>query len=117
MDLQTVQVLDHAVVVHDGQLIFREEDGQEVVELLFSRISRILLPALLAYIRLLRKGTAKKAPETWIIFIGLIGFLIATYFNPWMNAALGIAWYGLTAAAVWTLSARSEEGPEFLEVK
>ena len=76
-----------------------------------------LLPALLAYIRLLRKGTAKKAPETWIIFIGLIGFLIATYFNPWMNAALGIAWYGLTAAAVWTLSARSEEGPEFLEVK
>ena len=48
MDLQTVQVLDDTVVVHDGQFIFREENGQEVVELLFPRISRILLPALLA---------------------------------------------------------------------
>ena len=35
--------------------------------------------------------------------IGLAAFLIATYFNPWMNAALGIAWYALTVAAVWTL--------------
>lgn len=38
---------------------------------------------------------------------GLSGFLVATAFNPWMNAVLGIAWYSLAAGASGILT--SEE--------
>ena len=68
-----------------------------------------LLPALLALIRLSnRKKALKEAPETGFIMIGLIGFLIATYFNPWMNASLGIGWDALTVAAAWSLPDKKE---------
>ncbi len=68
-----------------------------------------LLPVILALIRLCRKRKALRGePETGLIAIGLAGFLIATYFNPWMNAVLGIAWYALTLAAVWILDEKKE---------
>lgn len=46
-------------------------------------------------------------PFKWIIkhwklkFVwlsGLMGFLVATYFNPYMNSSLGICFYGLSIA-------------------
>ena len=68
-----------------------------------------LLPAVLALIRLCKRRRAlREEPETGLIAIGLIGFLIATYFNPWMNAVLGIAWYALTLAAIWLLDEQKE---------
>ena len=71
-----------------------------------------MLPILLSLIRLVKRRRALKAfPEPGYVMIGLFAFLIATYFNPWMNAALGIAWYALTAAAVWTLP-KMMEGTE-----
>lgn len=75
-----------------------------------------LLPALLALIRLYRRRRAlRETPETGAIVVGLIGFLIATYFNPWMNAVLGIAWYALTLAAVWMLEEKKEGQNECAE--
>lgn len=75
-----------------------------------------ILPVLLALLRAARRRRALKAdPETGFIVIGLIGFLIATYFNPWMNAALGIAWYALTIAAVWTLKKEKDGTTECAE--
>ena len=72
-----------------------------------------MLPILLALIRLLkRRKTLKAYPEPGFIVIGLVAFLIATHFNPWMNAALGIAWYALTVAAVWLLPDIMEGTPE-----
>ena len=69
-----------------------------------------LMPLLLVLLRLVRRRTALlTSPETGLILIGLIGFLIATYFNPWMNAVLGIAWYALTSASVWILQDRKED--------
>lgn len=79
-------------------------------------LSLYLLPILLALIRLIRRFRAlKDFPETGFIMIGLIAFLIATYFNPWMNAALGIAWYALTVAAVWMLPDKKEGQTECAE--
>ena len=44
-----------------------------------------------------RKGKKlKEEPEDLLIVFGLACFLVATYFNPWMNAAIGISWYGVT---------------------
>ena len=63
-----------------------------------------LLPIALALIRLLKRRKAlKEYPEPGLIMISLIAFLVATYFNPWMNSSLGIACYALAVAAVWTL--------------
>lgn len=71
-----------------------------------------MLPILLSLIRLIKRRRALKTfPEPGSVMIGLAAFLIATYFNPWMNAALGIAWYALTVAAVWTLP-KMMEGTE-----
>lgn len=44
----------------------------------------------------LRHSSAASAQLT--VFCGLAALLIATGFNPWMNAVLGIAWYSLAAA-------------------
>ena len=63
-----------------------------------------LLPILLALIRLLKnRRELSEFPDPWLIMTGLAAFLIATYFNPWMNAALGIAWYALAIAAALLL--------------
>ena len=71
-----------------------------------------MLPIVLALIRLIKRRRALKSfPEPGFVMIGLAAFLVATYFNPWMNAALGIAWYALTVAAVWLLP-KMKEGTE-----
>lgn len=43
-----------------------------------------------------KRKKLKEDPEELLILIGLFCFLVATYFNPWMNAAIGISWYGVT---------------------
>lgn len=55
-----------------------------------------LAPAALAFLQLIRKRKAPGEEEEPLIFAGLVCFLIATYYNPWMNAAVGISWYALT---------------------
>lgn len=34
--------------------------------------------------------------EAWLCLAAFVCFLIATYYNPWMNAAIGISWYAIT---------------------
>ena len=55
-----------------------------------------LAPAGLALIQLIKSRRTLKEGEEPLIFAGLVCFLIATYYNPWMNAAVGISWYALT---------------------
>ncbi|MBO4837754.1 MAG: O-antigen ligase family protein [Lachnospiraceae bacterium] len=55
-----------------------------------------LAPAGLALIQLIKARRKLKEGEEALIFTGLICFLIATYYNPWMNAAVGISWYAVT---------------------
>lgn len=55
-----------------------------------------LAPAGLALIRLIKARRRPDEGEESLIFAGLICFLIATYYNPWMNAAVGISWYAVT---------------------
>ena len=42
-----------------------------------------------------RRDTLKEDREIVFYGIALICFLIATYYNPWMNAAIGISWYAV----------------------
>ena len=42
---ETVEIVDDPVVIHDLEFVLRKEHGEEVVELLFSCISGVLLPA------------------------------------------------------------------------
>ncbi len=52
------------------------------------------LPYLYATLLMIRRREPlKNWPEGIVAFAGLWAFLIASYFNPWMNAALGITWY------------------------
>ena len=44
----------------------------------------------------IRRKRLRGKEETGTVYIVLIGCLIASYFNPWMNAVIGISWYGLT---------------------
>ena len=37
-----------------------------------------------------------ECPEGAAVVCGLCTFWIVTWFNPWMNAVLGIAWYAVT---------------------
>ena len=48
---------------------------------------------------LLRKRW-KEEPRMGLIYIGLLSFLLASYFNPWMNAVVGISWYGITLTEI-----------------
>lgn len=72
-----------------------------------------LSPFLYALWCFVRAGweTRRQRPEAELLFLGLLPFLAATYFNPWMNAALGLAYYGLAlkAAELLTAEARAEE--------
>ncbi len=42
-----------------------------------------------------RRNTLAKLPLAFALICGMCGFWAITYFNPWMNAALGIAIYAL----------------------
>ena len=46
---EAVQVLDHAVVIHDIKLLIREEHGEEVVEFLVAAVIRVQLPPFQAH--------------------------------------------------------------------
>ena len=51
--------------------------------------------AMVAIVFWQKKSRLGEGEESLIYGIALIAFLIATYFNPWMNAAIGISWYAL----------------------
>ena len=56
-----------------------------------------MLPAGFIFWLMFRKRKElKEDPEEVLILIAFVCFLVATYFNPWMNAAIGISWYGVT---------------------
>lgn len=35
-------------------------------------------------------------PDACAVLCGMVGFWVITWFNPWMNAVLGIAWYAVS---------------------
>ena len=43
-----------------------------------------------------RRELLRECPEGAAVVCGLCTFWIVTWFNPWMNAVLGIAWYAVT---------------------
>lgn len=43
-----------------------------------------------------RRSLLRECPEGAAVVCGLCTFWIVTWFNPWMNAVLGIAWYAVT---------------------
>lgn len=43
-----------------------------------------------------RRSLLRECPEGVAVVCGLCTFWIVTWFNPWMNAVLGIAWYAVT---------------------
>lgn len=43
-----------------------------------------------------RRELLRSCPEGVAVICGLCVFWIVTWFNPWMNAVLGIAWYAVT---------------------
>lgn len=43
-----------------------------------------------------RRSLLRECPEGAAVVCGLCAFWIVTWFNPWMNAVLGIAWYAVT---------------------
>ena len=43
-----------------------------------------------------RRELLRECPEGAAVVWGLCTFWIVTWFNPWMNAVLGIAWYAVT---------------------
>ena len=47
-----------------------------------------------------KRKELKEDPEEVLILIAFVCFLVATYFNPWMNAAIGISWYGRDIAVL-----------------
>ena len=47
------------------------------------------------YLCLRQRKKLKFLPDIVGICCGMVGFWAVTWFNPWMNAALGIAWYAV----------------------
>ena len=43
-----------------------------------------------------RRSLLRECPEGAAVVCGLCTFWVVTWFNPWMNAVLGIAWYAVT---------------------
>ena len=43
-----------------------------------------------------RRSLLRECPEGVAVVCGLCTFWVVTWFNPWMNAVLGIAWYAVT---------------------
>lgn len=43
-----------------------------------------------------RRELLRECPEGAAVVCGLCTFWVVTWFNPWMNAVLGIAWYAVT---------------------
>lgn len=43
-----------------------------------------------------RRSLLRECPEGAVVVCGLCTFWVVTWFNPWMNAVLGIAWYAVT---------------------
>ena len=43
-----------------------------------------------------RRSLLRECPEGAAVVCGLCTFWVVTWFNPWMNALLGIAWYAVT---------------------
>ncbi len=60
-----------------------------------------LLPIGYAAVSLLKRGLKglRRIPGETVVFATLSVFMIATYFNPWMNAVLGITWLAVAFAA------------------
>ena len=54
------------------------------------------------------KGLSGRDSEKGLMIIALIAFWIATYFNPWMNAAMGLTWYSLNLRCAGELPASAE---------
>lgn len=46
-----------------------------------------------------RRKAFSCTPAAAAVACGMVGFWAVTFFNPWMNAALGIAWYAVFSAA------------------
>lgn len=54
-----------------------------------------------------RRELLRECPEGAAVVCGLCTFWIVTWFNPWMNAVLGIAWYAVTLSVPTALEERS----------
>lgn len=59
-----------------------------------------------------RRTTLVKLPLTFALICGMCGFWAITYFNPWMNAALGIAMYALYCAIPGLLNHATTENKD-----
>ena len=53
-----------------------------------------------------RRELLRECPEGAVVVCGLCTFWIVTWFNPWMNAVLGIAWYAVTLSVPTALEER-----------
>ena len=60
-----------------------------------------LLPLLLMAIRLVQARKSEGFAQCAAWFSVLLGFLVFSYFNPYMNASLGILMYGCCLAVFW----------------
>ena len=56
-------------------------------------------------------------PEIFGVLAGFSGLLFATYFNPWLNAVLGIAVYALYCSTLEIINKESVESEKFTEEK
>ena len=56
-----------------------------------------------------RRDALKEAPESGYYGIALVCFFIATYYNPWMNAAVGISWYAICLRSTELLQENENE--------
>ena len=54
-----------------------------------------------------RRELLRECPEGAAVVCGLCTFWIVTWFNPWMNAVLGIAWYAVALSVPQALEERS----------
>lgn len=54
-----------------------------------------------------RRELLRECPEGAAVVCGLCTFWIVTWFNPWMNAVLGIAWYAVTLSVPTALEEHS----------
>lgn len=54
-----------------------------------------------------RRSLLRECPEGAAVVCGLCTFWVVTWFNPWMNAVLGIAWYAVTLSVPQALEERN----------
>lgn len=58
-----------------------------------------------------RRSLLRECPEGAAVVCGLCTFWVVTWFNPWMNAVLGIAWYAVTLSVPQALEEQNARIP------